>query len=92
MCFVTSFVTKASVFAVSCIVKNQQLPCNRIRRRSDWVAVRYDSAFYNFLRITVAIYLTEFESIIVYRSTRRACCFSENIRVREFSAVTFVWG
>ena len=30
----------------------------------------------------------------MYRSTRRACCLSEkaynNIRVREFSAVTFV--
>ena len=29
--------------------------------------------FYNFLRIPVAVYFTYFESIIVYRSTRRAC-------------------
>ena len=28
--------------------------------------------FYNFPRITVAVYFTEFESIIVYRGTRRA--------------------
>ena len=51
--------------------------------------------FYNFPRITIAVYLTEFESIIVYRGTRRARCLSEkayNFRVREFSAVTFVWG
>ena len=33
--------------------------------------------FYNFPRITVAVYFTEFESIIVYRSTRRAGCLSE---------------
>ena len=49
--------------------------------------------FYKFPRIAVAVYLTVFESIIVCRSTRRACCLSEkayNIRVRE-SAVTFVW-
>ena len=51
--------------------------------------------FYNFPRIIVAVYFMEFESIIVYRSTRRARCLSEkayNIRVREFSAVTFIWG
>ena len=30
--------------------------------------------FYNFPRITVAVYFTEFESIIVYRGTRRARC------------------
>ena len=51
--------------------------------------------FYNFPRITVTVYFTEFESIIVYRGTRRARCLSEkayNFRVREFSAVTFVWG
>ena len=54
--------------------------------------------FYNFPRITVAVYFTftfEFESIIVYRGTRRARCLSEkayNFRVREFSAVAFVWG
>ena len=51
--------------------------------------------FYNFLRITVAVYFTEFESIIVYRGTRRARGLSEkayNFHVREFSAVTFVWG
>ena len=33
--------------------------------------------FYNFPRITVAVYFTEFESIIVYRGTRRARCLSE---------------
>ena len=41
----------------------------------------------------IAVYFTEFESIIVYRGTCRARCLSEkayNIRVREFSAVTFV--
>ena len=51
--------------------------------------------FYNFSKITIAVYFTEFESIIVYRSTGRAGCLSEkayNICVREFSAVTFVWG
>ena len=51
--------------------------------------------FYNFPRITVAVYFTEFGSIMVYRGTRRARCLSEkayNFRVREFSAVTFVWG
>ena len=51
------------------------------------------SAFLQLSEITVAVYFTEFESIIVYRSTRRACCLSEkayNIRVREFSPVTFV--
>ena len=57
--------------------------------------VRSSISFYNFPRITVAVYFMEFESIIVYRGTRRARCFSEkayNFRVREFSAVTFVWG
>ena len=47
--------------------------------------------FYNFPRINVAVYFTEFESIIMYRGTRRACCLCEkayNFRVREFSAVT----
>ena len=47
--------------------------------------------FYSFPRITVAVY---FKSIIVYRGTSRARCLSEkayNFRVREFSAVTFVW-
>ena len=51
--------------------------------------------FYNFLRITVAVYFTEFESIIAYRGTCRAHCLCEkayNFRVREFSAITFVWG
>ena len=33
--------------------------------------------FYNFPRIAVAVYFTYFESIIVYRSTRRACSLSE---------------
>ena len=33
--------------------------------------------FYKFLRITVTVYFTYFESIIVYRSTRRACSLSE---------------
>ena len=54
-----------------------------------------DLRFYNFPRITVAVYFTEFESIRVYRSTHRACYSFEkayNIRVWEFSAVTFVWG
>ena len=50
--------------------------------------------FYNFPRITVAVYFTEFESIIVYRGTRRARCLCEkayNFHILEFSAVTFVW-
>ena len=33
--------------------------------------------FYNFPRITVAVYFTEFENIIMYRGTRRARCLSE---------------
>ena len=36
-----------------------------------------NNRFYNFPRITVAVYFTECESIIVYRSTRRAGCLSE---------------
>ena len=43
-----------------------------------------DEQFYNFPKNTVPVY---FESIIVYRSTRRACCLSEkayNICVWEF--------
>ena len=54
--------------------------------------------FQTFPKITVAVYFTyftEFETIIVYRRTRRVCWLSEkayNICVREFSAVTFVWG
>ena len=51
--------------------------------------------FYKFPRFTVAVYFTYFKSIKVYRSTLRACSLSEkaeNIRVREFRAVTFVWG
>ena len=49
--------------------------------------------FYNFPRITVTVYFREFQSIIVYRSTPRAGGLSEkvyNIRIREFSAVTFL--
>ena len=40
-----------------------------------------------FYKFTVAVYFTYFESIKVYRSTRRACSLSnkaQNIRVREF--------
>ena len=33
--------------------------------------------FYKFPRFTVAVYFTYFESIIVYRSTRRAYTLSE---------------
>ena len=33
--------------------------------------------FYKFPRFTVAVYFTYFESIKVYRSTLRACSFSE---------------
>ena len=33
--------------------------------------------FYKFPRITVTVYFMYFESIIVYRSTRRACSLSE---------------
>ena len=33
--------------------------------------------FYNFSRITVAVYFMYYESIIVYRSTLRAGCLSE---------------
>ena len=46
--------------------------------------------FYNFPRITVALYFMEFESIIVYRGTGRARCLCEkayNFRIREFSLV-----
>ena len=32
---------------------------------------------YNFLKITVDVYFIYFESIIVYRSTCRACSLSE---------------
>ena len=33
--------------------------------------------FYKFPRFSVVVYFTYFESIIVYRSTRRACSLSE---------------
>ena len=65
--------------------------CERIRAITN--ASFVVGHFYNFLRITVAVYFTFFESIIVYKSTRRACCLPEkakNIHVWEFSAVTFV--
>ena len=45
------------------------------------------------LRITVAAYFKSFESIIVYRSTRRAGCWTkkaQKICIWEFRAVTFV--
>ena len=51
--------------------------------------------FYNFPSITVAVYFTEFESIIVYRSTRRARCLSEkayNFRVRDGSQPLLLYG
>ena len=36
--------------------------------------------FYKFPRFTVAVYFTYFESIIVYRSTRRACSLLKHMR------------
>ena len=48
--------------------------------------------FYIFPRITVAVYFTEFGSIIVYRGTRRARCLSEkayNFRVRDIQKIIY---
>ena len=42
--------------------------------------------FYDFPRITVAVYFMEFESIIVYRSTRRARCLSEKAYPSAFGS------
>ena len=40
--------------------------------------------FYNFSRITVAVYFTYFESIIVYKSTRNACSWSQRLKTFAF--------
>ena len=74
------------------IITKPSFAVGRLNRRRKKMNNR---RFYNFPRITVDVYFTEFESIIVYRSTHGACCLSEkayNIRVREFSAVTFCIG
>ena len=40
--------------------------------------------FYNFVRITVAVYFMYFKSIIVCRSTHRAGCWSEKVIISAF--------
>ena len=42
--------------------------------------------FYNFRRIIVAVYFTEFESIIVYKGTRKARCLSEKAYKAAFES------
>ena len=65
------------------------------RRKKKKKKMMNNRHFYNFPRITVAVYFTEFESIIVYRGTLRAHCSSEkayNFRVRQFSARVLLYG
>ena len=44
--------------------------------------------FYKFPRFTVAVYFTYFESIIVYRSTHRACSLSEKLLLLRLMGVS----
>ena len=48
--------------------------------------------FYNFPRITVAVYFTDFESIIVYRGARRARCLSERASAFKSSQPLLLYG
>ena len=46
---------------------------NSIRKKKKKKMMMNNPGFYKFPRFTVAVHFTYFESIIVYRSTRRAC-------------------
>ena len=52
-------------------------PCIHRRKKKKKKKMMNNLGFYKFPTITVTVYFTYFESIIVYRSTRRACSLSE---------------
>ena len=58
-------------------ITNPSFAVGRLNSRRKKKKKMNNRRFYNFPRITVAVYFTYFESIIVYRSTRRACSLSE---------------
>ena len=48
-----------------------------LKKKKKKMMMMNNPGFYKFPKFAVAVYFTYFESIIVYRSTRRACSLSK---------------